>query len=309
MECLSASCHREPARETRYRCDSFDFPVSAASHQRKCADHCPSHLFLLTGGSSASTNPIEQCDGGTPTCSTCNAVYNTPCSYESTPEPRKSAPRKDESTGSPERADVDVEAHWNPTDLHGLFLPESVLDHAARDATREQQISAPRRSSDAWTAVTADMYFVQHALDRYFANSFYTLLLQDRFIQDFRSGATTHCSAILVNALCAYGCHFGEPGQTDYETAGDHFFNEARRALFDDETARLTTVQALAVMGLRQAALGKEDSAFQYIGRAMRMAVDLGLHLPLRVAHSVAPALNDALACKTTFWGCYCLDV
>ena len=77
-----------------------------------------------------------------------------------------------------------------------------------------------------------------------------------------------------MNALCAYGCRFGESAQTDYEVAGDHFFREARRALFDDETARLTTVQALAVMGLRQAALGQEDSAFQYIGRAMQIAIE-----------------------------------
>ena len=111
------------------------------------------------------------------------------------PEPRKPAPRKDESTGSPDHADVGVEAHWIPGDLHALFLPESVLDHAARDPAREQQIPTPRRSADGWTTVTSDMYFVQHALDRYFANSFYTLLLQDRFIQDFQSGATTSTAA------------------------------------------------------------------------------------------------------------------
>ncbi|KAF1814670.1 hypothetical protein P152DRAFT_283023 [Eremomyces bilateralis CBS 781.70] len=263
----------------------------------------------------SSKHPTElltclKCDGGTPKCSTCNAVYFTACSYDTTPEPRKSVTRRDESTMSPERSEGGLETQWSPSDLHSMFLPEGVLDHESRESRRrESQVPAAQISPGSWTKVTSDVYFIQNALDRYFANAFYTLLLRNNFIQDFQSGSTIHCSPILVNAICAYGCRFGESGQTDYAVASDQFFTEAQRLLFEDKTPRLTTVQALAVMGLRQTASSNESSAFQFIGRAMRMAIDLGLHQQEKGSPPLSSDQNDTLARRVTFWGCYCLDV
>jgi hypothetical protein len=64
--------------------------------------------------------------------------------------------------------------------------------------------------------------------------------------------------------MLALGCHFtGRKGaREDPEnsaTAGDHFFREAKRLILEGdlhEVPRLTTVQALALMSVREAGCG-----------------------------------------------------
>jgi hypothetical protein len=171
------------------------------------------------------------------------------------------------------------------------------------------------RKGTTWTNVSSDMVFVEKLLTLYFtwSHPFYVLFSRECFYKDFRAGRDKYCSSLLVNAICAYACHLTDDpaGRTDpsnFRTAGDHFFAEARRLLFEDETPSLTTVQALCVMSMREPSTGRDSSGFSYIGRCMRMCVELGLHLN----NSASPALgltpSEVEVRKVTFWGCFTVD-
>lgn len=174
----------------------------------------------------------------------------------------------------------------------------------------------PERQGTTWTNVTSDLTFVNKLLKLYFtwSHPFFVLFSRECFYKDFEAGRDKYCSSLLVNAICAYACHLtNDPaGRTDpnnFRTAGDHFFAEARRSLFEeDDIPSLTTTQALCVMAMREPSMGRDSTGFRYMGRCMRMCVELGLHLN----NSASPALNltpsEVEVRKVTFWGCFTMD-
>ena len=168
---------------------------------------------------------------------------------------------------------------------------------------------------DTWTTVTQDVGFVQRLLDLYFrwSHTFYVIFSRECFYKDFRSGRDKYCSPLLVNAILAYACHYtDEPaGRVDPEnprTAGDHFFDEARRLLYQDETPSLTTTQALCVMAMREPSAGRDSTGFMYMGRCIRMAIELGLHLNSSATPSLQLTPSEVEVRKVTFWGCFIVD-
>lgn len=61
--------------------------------------------------------------------------------------------------------------------------------------------------------------------------------------------------------------------------AGDDFLVQARRLLDSVYTVpRPTTIQALLIMGYREVGIGAMAEAWMYVGMAIRMAQDLGMH-------------------------------
>lgn len=210
---------------------------------------------------------------------------------------------------------------------NSLFLEESM------GSTRIAIQGGNRSAQDAttsWTKVTSDSHLIRHLLNYYFCYhfAFFTILPRTAFERDFDNGIlatsksrnTQYCSPILVNAMLALGCHFTScPGARshpeDSATAGDHFFTEAKRLIYEEDllaTPRLTTVQALALMSVREAGCGREARGWVYSGMAFRMACDLGLSFA-----SSPSSTNDMLrafddeeedAKRITFWGCFMID-
>ncbi|PHH69594.1 hypothetical protein CDD82_7656 [Ophiocordyceps australis] len=177
----------------------------------------------------------------------------------------------------------------------------------------------------SWTRVTDDAGVVSRLLDLYFAYhyAYFATLSKDLFWRDFARGraaveasATAHCSALLVNVMLALGCHFCDVPAAyatphDSRTKGDHFFNEAKRILMandQDELARprLVTVQALALMSVREAGCAREAKGWVYSGMSFRMAHDIGLNLDVGTGPLVDHAEVDAR--RITFWGCVLFD-
>jgi hypothetical protein len=172
-----------------------------------------------------------------------------------------------------------------------------------------------QRRGTTWTTVTDDLAFVNRLLTLYFtwSHPFYIIFSRESFYKDFNEGRNKYCSSLLVNAICAYACHLtDEPaGRTDpanFRSAGDHFFAEAKRLLHQDESPSLTTTQALCLMSMREPSTGRDSSGFGYIGRCIRMCVELGLH----INNSASPALgltpSEIEVRKVTFWGCFTVD-
>ncbi|KAI8942435.1 Nitrogen assimilation transcription factor nit-4, variant 2 [Plenodomus lindquistii] len=176
----------------------------------------------------------------------------------------------------------------------------------------------------SWTTVTSDPELVQHLISMYFCwhYSFFTTLSKNLFLQEFRlgkpapgSGRRMHyCTPLLVNAMLALGCHFtswpaARAVRDDSATAGDHFFKEAKRLIMEEdlhEVPDLATVQALALMSVREAGCGREAKGWVYSGMSFRMACDLGLNLGMHSSDAIDEKEEDAR--RITFWGCFLFD-
>ena len=174
----------------------------------------------------------------------------------------------------------------------------------------------------SWTQVTSDPTLVVHLINMYFSwhYTFFTTLSKSLFYRDFLSGKPTqgtkrneYCTSLLVNAMLALGCHFTSWGaaRTDLHnpaTAGDHFFKEAKRLILENdehEHPRLATVQALALMSVREAGCGREAKGWIYSGMSFRMAYDLGLNVD---SGSSSRDEQETDARRITIWGCFLFD-
>jgi hypothetical protein len=175
----------------------------------------------------------------------------------------------------------------------------------------------------SWTEVTSEPDLILHLLNMYFTwhYTYFTTLSKELFWHDFSLGnlprtvkrKTEYCTPLLVNAMLALGCHFTSWPQARSDpknsaTAGDHFFKEAKRLILENdehENPRLATVQALALMSVREAGCGREARGWVYSGMSFRMAYDLGLNID-----SGSSNLDDSEidARRITIWGCFLFD-
>ena len=202
-----------------------------------------------------------------------------------------------------------------------LFL-ESGLDTSIPAAPEDsfQQQADPITS---WTTVTTDPELIVHLLTMYFTwhYTYFTTLSKTLFYRDFFRGKPLkntnrnqeYCTPLLVNAMLTLGCHFTSRSEArahpeDNSSAGDHFFKEAKRLILEDdehEKPRLATVQALALMSVREAGCGREAKGWVYSGMSFRMACDLGLNVDSSGAGLDEQEID---ARRITFWGCFLFD-
>lgn len=197
-------------------------------------------------------------------------------------------------------------------------------------AESQDQISSPEPGKEtvrtgeeailSWTTVTQDKELILHLLNMYFCwhYAFFTTLSKELFYRDFLRGTPSqNCSALLVNVMLSLGCHFTSwPGaREDPEisaTTGNHFFKEARKLMHENDeltNAKLCTVQALALMSVREAGCGREGKGWVYSGMSFRMACDLGLQVDApAIGENSSLKDEDIDARKITFWGCFLFD-
>lgn len=176
-----------------------------------------------------------------------------------------------------------------------------------------------------WTRVTDDPKLITHLMNKYFYYHYpyFTTLSKKMFENDYLKGKSSlayngpvYCSSLLVNAMLALGCHFSEiPGAYakpgDSRTKGDHFFAEAKRLIVENdeyEKPRLVTVQALALMSVREAGCAREAKGWVYSGMSFRMAQDIGLNLEMGALEKDRMTEHEIDARRITFWGCFLFD-
>ncbi|ATZ55901.1 Bcnit4 [Botrytis cinerea B05.10] len=205
-----------------------------------------------------------------------------------------------------------------------IYLDAASVEHG--DALETTQQEEPLLS---WTTVTSDTEVIVHLINMYFTwhYPYFTTLSKTLFYKDFLLGKppgtpkrTMYCSSLLVNAMLALGCHFtnspqacADPGDT--ATKGDHYFAEAKRLFIENEEfekPRLTTIQALCLMSVREAGAGREGKGWVYSGMAFRMAQDMGLNLDSGINKNSPkefPVDEDEIDVRrVTFWGCFLFD-
>ncbi|KAJ4156899.1 Nitrogen assimilation transcription factor nit-4 [Fusarium falciforme] len=204
---------------------------------------------------------------------------------------------------------------------HLIYLGDP--NHEEADPNPEQFVSGEDPIT-SWTRVTQDTQLITHLINMYFNwhYPYFTTLSKTTFFRDFMRGkaglgrGTAYCSSLLVNAMLALGCHFtsvagayGTPG--DNRTKGDHFFAEAKRLIVENdeyEKPRLVTVQALALMSVREAGCAREAKGWVYSGMSFRMAEDIGLNLDVGQLDKERMSDYEIDARRITFWGCYLFD-
>lgn len=181
----------------------------------------------------------------------------------------------------------------------------------------------------SWTEATKDRDLIVHLINMYFSwhYTYFATLSKTLFYRDFLKGkgrrgvpatGTVYCSSLLVNAMLALGCHFTSvegafATSGDGGTKGDHFFAEAKRLIIENdvyEKPRLTTVQALALMSVREAGCGREAKGWVYSGMSFRMAQDMGLNFDDGGQHPDREGMDEHAvdARRITLWGCFLFD-
>ena len=203
-----------------------------------------------------------------------------------------------------------------------IWLPPGAesQEHVSSPEPGKEIVRTREEAVMSWTTVTQDKELILHLINMYFCwhYAFFTTLSKELFYRDFLRGTPTeNCSALLVNTMLSLGCHFTSwPGARedpeDSATTGDHFFKEAKRLMYENDeltNARLCTVQALALMSVREAGCGREGKGWVYSGMSFRMACDLGLQVDApAMSESSSLKDEDVDARKITFWGCFLFD-
>ncbi|KAL4887466.1 fungal-specific transcription factor domain-containing protein [Aspergillus karnatakaensis] len=201
-----------------------------------------------------------------------------------------------------------------------VFLPPGSELNEFKPRQESQQFDRDIEESVArWTTVTDDEQLISHLLTMYFTwhYPFFTTLPKELFYRDYVRGTPSqYCSSLLVNTMLALGCHFSSlPGAREDSgnsaTAGDHFFKEAKRLILENDelvNSKLCTVQALALMSVREAGCGREGKGWVYSGMSFRMALDLGLNLETSTLVTRDLSEEEIDARRITFWGCFLVD-
>ena len=199
--------------------------------------------------------------------------------------------------------------------------PEAEFAGSSPPSTISHDIVRPKEEAIlSWTRATDDKELILHLMNMYFCwhYPFFTTLSKELFYRDFLQGRSTqHCSALLVNVMLCLGCHFtlwpgARADPNDSATAGDHFFKEAKRIMYENDEfscAKLCTVQALALMSVREAGCGREGRGWLYSGMSFRMACDLGLSIDAPAISEDSSLGDEEIdARRITFWGCFLFD-
>lgn len=177
---------------------------------------------------------------------------------------------------------------------------------------RERSSITSSTTAASWSHMPHDPEFTQHLLDLYFCwvHPFYPFFSQELFLRDMSRGGGECFRPLLLNAVLAFACSYSDrpmarKDERDHSTAGDQFFAEATQLLEANGAPSLTTVQALGIMSIRQTSCGRESSGYQYAGRCIRMALELGLHLS---STNVGQRSEESEMRKTTFWSVFNLE-
>ena len=134
------------------------------------------------------------------------------------------------------------------------------------------------------------------------------------FLADMGRHRKKYCSPLLFNAVLALACHYSPRDEAranpaDPSTRGDHFFAEAQRLLLAEEShPSLTVAQALALMAIREAGCGRDATSWMYLGRSLRVALDLGLHLSVKLEASAMFTPTEVEVRRITFWALFVVD-
>ncbi|SCV60337.1 uncharacterized protein FFFS_14906 [Fusarium fujikuroi] len=103
------------------------------------------------------------------------------------------------------------------------------------------------------------------------------------FLMDMALNGTYYSDFLLMAIFTLAARHLSrQEGDSIDSNMGDKFFSRAKMLLMDelDNTKpRIPTIQGLLILGGRQCAIGRSSQGWLFTGMAIRMMVDIGIHL------------------------------
>ncbi|KAF7171359.1 hypothetical protein CNMCM5623_003755 [Aspergillus felis] len=186
------------------------------------------------------------------------------------------------------------------------------LQFVAQDATPEKESKA--RVEFEPFASNADDAFIpteleNHLIDLYFTweQPWYQIVDEDLF-RDSMANRGRYFTPLLLYSILAMGSRYSDRVETrtdanDPNTAGRFFFEQAKTLLHREmERPRVTTIQALGLIGMFYIATGADAAGWLHHGMANRLSLDMGLNLD-------PAAFDRALSASYTGRVCSMLDV
>ncbi|RPA79067.1 hypothetical protein BJ508DRAFT_145549 [Ascobolus immersus RN42] len=186
------------------------------------------------------------------------------------------------------------------------------------DNTNEYNMRQVRPSS--WTKLTDDDEFVEHLVALFFTwdQPMFMAIPESRFRYDFERGEKTYCSALMVNAICAVGCHFSERpeayenGEMKVEARGRHFRNEAQRLMEQledkEKVADLVTIQAIFILAYEISVCYSDVNAYLHFTLLQRLVNKRSFQSHFEEDPLSKEFKGDREDFEWLFWGFYITD-
>lgn len=153
-----------------------------------------------------------------------------------------------------------------------------------------------------------------HLLDLHWNRQHHTFHLTYRpvFMRDLAQGGP-YCSEFLLNAVFGCSSKFSERIEVRQdperpETAGKRFIDRCDELIGQQsllESSSIPTAIGLILLGATFNAHGRTSKGWLYLGYALRMVYDLGLHLDCK---EVAGNAEDVEIRRRVFWGAFICD-
>ncbi|KAF5530113.1 nitrogen assimilation transcription factor nit-4 [Fusarium mexicanum] len=103
------------------------------------------------------------------------------------------------------------------------------------------------------------------------------------FVMDMALNGTYYSDFLLMSIFALAARHLSrQEGDSVDSNMGERFFTRAKMLLMDElnnPKPRIPTIQGLLILGWRQCAFGKSSQGWLLTGMAIRMMVDIGMHL------------------------------
>ncbi|KAH7354817.1 fungal-specific transcription factor domain-containing protein [Rhexocercosporidium sp. MPI-PUGE-AT-0058] len=157
-----------------------------------------------------------------------------------------------------------------------------------------------------------------HLLDIFWTwqNTWQYIVIKEMFLDDlYGTKSGQYASHLLLSAVLALAARYSDRTELrtdplDPNTAGNALAEQAKMILFyESQAPKVTTIQAAALLSLRETATNKEALGWMYCGIATRMAFNLGLHLDCSHWCETGRITKEAAELRgVVWWGCYVLD-
>ncbi|KAI9710090.1 MAG: hypothetical protein M1820_002892 [Bogoriella megaspora] len=152
-----------------------------------------------------------------------------------------------------------------------------------------------------WTKVTNDSKLVHHLMLLYFAwfHPIHMVFSEKHFVQGVSNEDEVHCSAALVNAICALGCfvlqdHGGD--DKDAIALAGRFLSAAQEEIKTEDRSKITYSSSYALIFLVELSLGQARRASSHL----RLAVES--------LNRVDKTICSQEAFEVAYWGIHTLN-
>jgi hypothetical protein len=161
---------------------------------------------------------------------------------------------------------------------------------------------------DAYETRLVNLFFSWH-------NNLQFPVDKDLFLRDrtrYRQGQLTDLfTPSLENAILCVGCAYTDRTHPSISESADEFFALRAKAYLDIEidSPTIATAQALLILSSHEAAQTRESRGWIYMGMAIQVVIDLGLHLDLELPSSENDTKEDLLIIRrNVFWTVKSID-